>query len=281
MARIRTIKPEFFLHERLAELSALHRLLFIGLWTLADRDGRLEDRPKRIKAAILPYDTRNVDAMLGELAKAGFITRYAGPDGGKYIEIPAFSKHQRIQGREAAVPSRFPAPIGGSIPESSGNNPISNTEAPENTGREGKGKECVRGMNSATPPTPVEDAGASPAARRRAWLVHESAIGADVPTFLHTELLNRLRNMGDADADQTLRRWYHVVEQSWRGRDPGDKGKFWRARFDEQLAAKARSGDEPKGLAATRVWTCRGCGGIHEGTAAQRDAGWCANEVPA
>ena len=76
MARIRTIKPEFFCHEQLAELSPIHRLLFIGLWTQADREGRLEDRPKRLKVVLLPYDDCDVDQLLTELGGAGFILRY-------------------------------------------------------------------------------------------------------------------------------------------------------------------------------------------------------------
>jgi hypothetical protein len=49
MARARNIKPAFFKNEQLVELGMSTRLLFIGLWCLADREGRLEDRPKRIK----------------------------------------------------------------------------------------------------------------------------------------------------------------------------------------------------------------------------------------
>ncbi len=111
MARIRTIKPEFFRHERLAELSALHRLLFIGLWTLADRFGRLEDRPKRIKVELLPYDSGDIHKMLTALAEAGFIVRYV-VDGASYIAIPSFTEHQRVTGREAATPETIPPPPG-------------------------------------------------------------------------------------------------------------------------------------------------------------------------
>ena len=60
MARIRTIKPEFFHHHRLyrAELDAKLplRLAFAGLWCAADREGRFEWEPEQLKAAILPYD---------------------------------------------------------------------------------------------------------------------------------------------------------------------------------------------------------------------------------
>ena len=55
MARARNVKPGLMANERLAELPAIARLLFVYLWVLADREGRLEDRPKRIAAQALPY----------------------------------------------------------------------------------------------------------------------------------------------------------------------------------------------------------------------------------
>jgi len=100
MARTRNIKPGFFTNEELAEIEPLGRLLFAGLWTIADREGRIEDRPKRIKVAILPYDDCDVDALLAELHNRGFITRYK-VNGGSYLEITNFAKHQHIVGTEA------------------------------------------------------------------------------------------------------------------------------------------------------------------------------------
>lgn len=71
MARARNIKPGFFANEDLAECDPLARLLFAGLWCLADREGRLEDRPKRIRAELLPYDSCDADELLNQLqAKA-------------------------------------------------------------------------------------------------------------------------------------------------------------------------------------------------------------------
>jgi hypothetical protein len=61
MARARNIKPGFFANDVLAEIDPLGRLLFAGLWTIADREGRLEDRIKKIKAQILPYDDCDCD----------------------------------------------------------------------------------------------------------------------------------------------------------------------------------------------------------------------------
>lgn len=102
MARARNIKPSIMDNEDLAELEPITRLLFIYLWMLADREGRLEDRPKRIAAQALAYD-RDADAneMLESLAKSGFITRYV-VDGIACIQINSFTKHQTPHVREAA-----------------------------------------------------------------------------------------------------------------------------------------------------------------------------------
>ena len=101
MARARNIKPSFFTNEDLVELPLEDRLLFIGLWTLADREGRLEDRPKRIKMAVFPADNVDVDASLARLAKSGFIARYEAR-GIACIQVLNFAKHQNPHVREAA-----------------------------------------------------------------------------------------------------------------------------------------------------------------------------------
>lgn len=111
MPRIRTIKPDFFIHERLAQRSVQARLLFIGLWTLADGEGRLEDRPLRIKAQLFPYEDFPVEACLAELAEGQHVARYEA-GGLALIQVTGFRKHQRITGKEALEPSKFPAPDG-------------------------------------------------------------------------------------------------------------------------------------------------------------------------
>ena len=107
MARARNIKPGFFKNEVLVELPYEFRLLFIGLWTLADRDGRLEDRPKKIKMDIFPADDAQVEAGLAALATGSFIDRY-DVNGNKYIQISAWHKHQTPHVKEQAstIPAR-------------------------------------------------------------------------------------------------------------------------------------------------------------------------------
>ena len=106
MARARNIKPGFFKNEVLVALPFEVRLLFVGLWTLADREGRLEDRPVRIKMEVFPADAVDVDGGLSFLARDGFIERYE-VEGRRYIQILAWQKHQNPHPREAQ--SEIPA----------------------------------------------------------------------------------------------------------------------------------------------------------------------------
>lgn len=111
MARIRTIKPEFFFNERLAELEAETglpiRLAYIGLWCQCDREGRFEWRPTRLKAQILPYDDADFAMVLDGLMSIDCIECYEV--GGKlYGQIPSWHQHQSINQREAQ--SKIPAP---------------------------------------------------------------------------------------------------------------------------------------------------------------------------
>jgi len=109
LGHIRNIKPDFFIDEQLAKLGPLCRLLFIGLFTHADRAGRLENRPERLKALILPHDQVQVATLLGELAAppGRFLILYQA-GGRSLIQIRTFAEHQRPNHREPA--SRIPPP---------------------------------------------------------------------------------------------------------------------------------------------------------------------------
>lgn len=94
MPRTRQLKHDFFLDEQLSGMDPYARLTFAGLWLLADREGRLEDRPAKIKAQLFPYENIDMEQMLLILA-CGFIRRYS-VKGDKYIEIKDFKIHQHI-----------------------------------------------------------------------------------------------------------------------------------------------------------------------------------------
>ncbi len=107
MARARNIKPGFYLNEQLAGCSIFARYIFPGLWMHADRAGRMEDRPLRLKASLLPYDNADLNELLNELERAELIVRYE-VDGSKFIQVVSFEKHQNPHVREPD--STIPAP---------------------------------------------------------------------------------------------------------------------------------------------------------------------------
>lgn len=112
MARARLLKPGFFANEELAEVPPHARLLFAGLWTLADRSGRLEDRPVRIRAALFPYEADvDCDELLGRLMAKSFIDRYC-VDGVRYIQVCRFNAHQTPHHREpeSKIPAKTESP---------------------------------------------------------------------------------------------------------------------------------------------------------------------------
>lgn len=124
MARQRMVNPVFFQDDDVAMLSPWARLLFVNLWCLADREGRLEDKPGRIKAQTFPFDaTVDVESHLQELVEQRFICRYER-DGRKVIQIRNFLKYQHPHHKEA--PSILPGPA----PESPGKVSASTDPAP-------------------------------------------------------------------------------------------------------------------------------------------------------
>jgi len=109
MARIRTIKPEFFTSESVLSVSPLARLLFIGLWCEADREGRMKWKPKTLKFRYLPSDSVEINDLCEELKQEGMIEVYS-IDGDEYCSIPGFKTHQVINNREreSELPARVP-----------------------------------------------------------------------------------------------------------------------------------------------------------------------------
>jgi hypothetical protein len=108
--RNRILKEGFFRNYDLACLPPLARLLFQGLWCMADKEGRLVDQPPRIKAEILPYDDCDVTPLLDALHTSGFIARYE-VSGRRYIQVINFTKHQALTTYEKTqTTSEIPPP---------------------------------------------------------------------------------------------------------------------------------------------------------------------------
>jgi hypothetical protein len=189
MARARNIKPAIMDNEVLAVLAPLERLLFIYLWMLADREGRLEDRPKRIAAQALPFDqSADVDAMLDSLARSGFIGRYSVGEI-RIVQITAFAKHQTPHVRESA--STLPAP------ENVGAIPVPGTTKAVPRHDLGNGEASPRSPDSLIPDSLIPDSliadcGGKPARKRATPIPSDFAISDRVMAWAASKSYERL-----------------------------------------------------------------------------------------
>lgn len=109
MARIRSIKPEFWSHEKTMNCSRDARLLFIGMWNFADDAGRLSNSAKTIKAQVFPGDddvaSENIRRWIVELSSNDLLREYES-EGRAYLQITGWH-HQKI---DRPKPSKIPAP---------------------------------------------------------------------------------------------------------------------------------------------------------------------------
>ena len=96
MARIRTIKPEFWTDERVGECSVSARLLLIAALNFADDYGGLERSSKQLKAQVFPYDSIDCEPLVLELLRVGLFIEYQVADR-KYLHIKGFRKHQKVE----------------------------------------------------------------------------------------------------------------------------------------------------------------------------------------
>jgi len=103
VARIRTVKPDFFRHEGLynaeQETGFPIRVAFSGLWSVCDREGRFKWKPKELKLDVLPFDELNFEHVLDALLSRGFLVKYEN-DGKVYGCVPSFKSHQVINNKE-------------------------------------------------------------------------------------------------------------------------------------------------------------------------------------
>lgn len=164
MARIRTIKPEFWTSEQVMSVSRDARLLFIGMWNFADDGGNQQANTKTIKAQVFPYDDlpeANINELIGELLGVGLLETYEA-DCRWYWNIPTWKKHQRIDqptyrhpGPDGTVSQNPARRRGGSssvqevFGEQSANAQQVFDAGKERNGREGKGEERTDSRESA------------------------------------------------------------------------------------------------------------------------------------
>lgn len=171
MARIRSIKPEFFTSETLAQVSISARLTFIGLWTYVDDNGVGVDNERLIAAALYALDEDPLEALrrvsddLRQLSTAGVIVRYEG-SGRRYVFITNWTEHQKMS--HPGKP-RFPRPsqvrdkpptsndsdAPETLPKPSGGSPEDDRQPSALSREQGAGSRDLKSVSS--PPAAPED----------------------------------------------------------------------------------------------------------------------------
>lgn len=130
MARIRSIKPEFWTDRKMAkDLTRDERLFYIALWNEVDDQGRFIAEARRLLGVLFPYDDdltdRDIEVWTVRLAETGRIVLYE-VDGQRYGVLPKFKDHQKIS---KPTKSRLPDPPG--FPWESQGNPGEPRQAQE------------------------------------------------------------------------------------------------------------------------------------------------------
>jgi hypothetical protein len=239
VARIRTIKPEFFTSEDIVGLSAFARLLYIALWCEADREGRLSWRTGTYKLRYFPADRVDIEALCMELVERGLIVLY----GDRFAHIPTFLAHQHVNPREAA--SVLPAP-----PVHDASSRVTDAQGGRE-GKEGKGKEDAssRVAPSALPAWLPQEAW-------KAWLEVRRRIGAPNTEFalnLSIRKLARLRAEGQ-DPRAVLEQ---SIERGWRGLFPVKRDDGTVAPVMSSVARMcAYCGNPASGGMTSGIWHC-------------------------
>lgn len=160
MARIRTVKPEFFRDEDLQDLEQRHpdakpMLVFAGLWGHCDKQGVFEWKPRVLKLDILPFLPFDMETTLDLLASANLVEKFE-VDGKFYGLIDSFQTHQRIGGKEFSDPAKHP----GKPKKHRGSNGEATEQhsgLQEGKGREREGKGTDRAREAKTSPTLPEN----------------------------------------------------------------------------------------------------------------------------
>lgn len=233
MARIRSVKPEFWSSEQVMECSPMARLLFIGVWNFCDDAGNHVNSERTIKAQVFPGDditSADVRRLLDELSTNDLIAFYVH-DGKEYLHVTGWKKHQRIDRPTYKHP---PYPGGGSAPS---RRTLDELSTPERSGEEGSGEEEDQSSlrsDSQSPDEPGDLLGEAPRAnnvrQHPADRVTSAVLAAYhdlLPKCQAVAVMNPKRRKRIQAADKLARQVCR--DQGWEY----DPESFWRAYFAE------------------------------------------------
>lgn len=219
MARIRTIKPEFWTDERLTECSLSARLMFIGMWNFADDNGNMGYSAKRIKMQVFPGDSIETQPLIDELLTHGVLIEYS-VNGEKFLHIKGFAKHQVIN-----------RPSQSSIPRPEFSDDSVSAHGGLIDGREGKGREGKEDISSGSTTIPTTTSNATP---DQPVL---KLVSKTIPDCPHADILALWAEklpVAIQPADWNEKR-QQALRSRWREKSNRQKLDWW-ARFFEYIA---------------------------------------------
>jgi hypothetical protein len=211
VARIRSIKPEFWTDDSITECSLSARLLFIGIWNFADDAGNLDRSAKQIKARVFPLDNIDCEPLIRELITHGLLIEYSVSDR-KYLHIPGFAVHQVINRPSAPLVPGY---------EDSLRTPVTLTESSVSThsgeeGKGGEGKGRSRGsLRRASPPDipfPQPPLGLDIPTWER-WLAYRKDTGKPIKPASIEAAMNALARFGEYQAAVVTQ----SIANGWQG----------------------------------------------------------------
>lgn len=159
MARIRTIKPDFWKNEKLCSLPISHHMLAGALLNYADDEGYFKANPALVFAECCPLRPellQSIPEILGSLQTIGYLRLGTGPDGIHYGHVVNFDEHQRVSHPTPSKTAKL------SITWVDPNNPPENfwssheSLRPEGKGREGNRREGKTDMAAGKQPPAAE-----------------------------------------------------------------------------------------------------------------------------
>lgn len=204
MARIRTIKPDMWLSPQVMNLELGARLLFIGLITQADDQGRGVADPRRLKAAVLPADdvtAVQVDGWVSAIEAEGLAILYTADGHGRLYQLVSWHIHQSIN---KPKPSNYPPPPG-YVMDKDGSDTGTVRDDSRGIGGEGNGKEGKGTLARATPGLKIES--------WEAWLTYRKSIGKPIKPASLDEAAKKLASFGK-DQDLVVRQ---SIANGWQG----------------------------------------------------------------
>jgi hypothetical protein len=238
MSRIRTIKPDFWRHEELSELSEATHMLAAALLNYADDDGYFNANPKLIQAECCPLREPSVSipVSIQELSRIGYLRMGSGPAGKRYGQIVSFSEHQVVSHKKESKIKGLEI-----VWDASSNLPV--IVHPEWNGIEGEGKKERKHLTVLKKESAAADASlAADAAplREAVRLYNETAEQVGLPQCQSLtkarrgQLQQRLSECGGIEG------WKIALAKA---RDSplcrGDNDRGWKADFDFLVQAKS------------------------------------------